>query len=44
MSNKDNDNVKDEPLEMKRPPDWPAPKPNDFKLKDDISELHGKLD
>ena len=44
MSNKDNDNVKDEPLAMKRPPDWLAPIPNDFKLKDDISELHEKLD
>ena len=28
MSNKDNDNVKDEPLPMKRPPNWiEAPKP-----------------
>jgi hypothetical protein len=28
MSNKDNDNVKDEPLPMKRPKNWiEAPKP-----------------
>lgn len=44
MSNKDNDNVKDEPLAMKRPPDWPAPTPDDFKLKDDRSEVPEKLD
>lgn len=42
MSNKDN--VKDEPLKMKRPPDWPEPTPNDFKLKDDKSEFYAKLD